>query len=267
MKTHLYYGPSFPEKGWVPAPRYLLRRQLVIEKMHNHKKGRVLEVGPGAGVLLYELALAGWRCCALEPSAPAFAIAKEIHGGSNGAVIFDEPQTGWKELFDWLLALEVLEHIEDDAGALAQWRKWLKPGGRLLLSVPARKKKWNSTDVWAGHYRRYEKSELVALVVHAGFDIESVENYGFPLANMIQPIRSWYHARQLMKMQRDYAKSLSKRIGSEQSGILRTFEKRLYPLYNNFVGVCAMRLGLWLQRFFLNRDLGNGYLVEARRTD
>lgn len=267
MEFHPTFGPSLPEKGWVPAPSYLLRRNLVREILAPQPPQRLLEIGPGAAMLLYELAQDGWECTALEQSEDALALARLIHQGPAKAQLVNEPGGDWEGNFDWLLAMEVLEHIEDDSGALLQWRNWLAPGGRLLLSVPAHQEKWSPSDVWAGHYRRYERDGLEELLTRSGFRVESLHSYGFPLANFIEPIRAWHHGRLLARQTQQGDAELARKDGTEQSGISRSLEKRLYPLYANLLGSLFMKAAFSLQKRFLNSDRGTGYLVLARRSD
>lgn len=264
MDVHSDFGPVLIDDGWAPAPRYLLRRKLVLEILERATPTNILEIGCGTGALLYELSEAGWTCTALEQSEHALAIAKKLHQGTGGARIFSQPGA-WEGEFDWIICMEVLEHIENDLKALVTWSKWLKPGGTLLLSVPAHMEKWCHTDEWAGHFRRYEKAQLAELVGKAGFEVERILNYGFPVANMLEPLRSWHHGRLLKKSARDRQNRLSKREGTDRSGTSRSMEIRLYPILGSPVGVAAFRFADWMQRRFMNSDLGNGYLVVATK--
>jgi SAM-dependent methyltransferase len=74
--------------------------------------------------------------------------------------------------FDLVCALDVLEHLADDRAALGAIHHVLKPGGALLLSVPALRVLWGRQDVLAGHHRRYRRHELRERVLAAGFAIE-----------------------------------------------------------------------------------------------
>ena len=76
------------------------------------------------------------------------------------------------ETFDVVAAFDVVEHCEDDALAVAELTRVLRPGGRLLLSVPAYQWAWSDHDVRAGHYRRYTRPRLVRRVERAGLTVE-----------------------------------------------------------------------------------------------
>ena len=70
--------------------------------------------------------------------------------------------------FDLVCAFEVLEHIEDDAAAVRQWAARLRPGGWLLLSVPAHQRRYGPADELVGHFRRYDPARLTALLARCG---------------------------------------------------------------------------------------------------
>lgn len=68
----------------------------------------------------------------------------------------------WK--FDLITALDVMEHIQDDRGALAQLFSMLRPGGYLLLTVPAFMSLWDAHDERNEHFRRYSRRQLGELL-------------------------------------------------------------------------------------------------------
>lgn len=76
--------------------------------------------------------------------------------------------------FKSAIAINVLEHIKDDGKAFGNLNHLLKKGGKLLILVPAKKKAHTGLDKALGHYRRYEKKELINIVESAGFAIEKI---------------------------------------------------------------------------------------------
>jgi len=258
---HEYFGTVSIENGWVPAPGYVLRRQRILATLEPLLRGSLLEVGCGAGALVRDLHAMGFSCTALEMGGEAREIARRICADRPGLQIHSEPRPDWTGRFDYVLAFEVLEHIEDDRAAAEQWRSWLKPDGKLILSVPAHPERWNVSDVWAGHFRRYTRASLHAVLESAGLAVGHFETYGFPLINLIEPVRALHHGRRL----RERSKAGDMREASAHSGIDRTLETRLYPLQSSRVGVGILKLCARLQEIFRNRELGTGYLITASR--
>lgn len=257
-------GPSAPEHGWIPAPRYLMRRALIMRELRTIQPCETLEIGPGAGMLLHELDARGFRCQALEMSGAARDIADTLAREAGRDIrFFEHPEADWTNRFGLVMAFEVLEHIEHDLDALRQWRAWLRPGGTLLLSVPCHMRKWNPSDVWAGHFRRYERAQLAELVQGAGFTVERLLCYGFPIANFIEQVRARRRAPEIQEGVDTTAPGKQK--GSARSGIDRRHILKWHPLLRSPLGKLAVRGADCAQRPFLNMDVGNGYLLRARR--
>lgn len=76
-----------------------------------------------------------------------------------------------KNNFDLVVALDILEHVDDDKKAILEISRVLKKGKFFLFSVPLRKENFSEIDKIAGHKRRYEISELIDLLTKAGFKI------------------------------------------------------------------------------------------------
>jgi len=74
--------------------------------------------------------------------------------------------------FDVVSAFDVVEHFNDDVGMLTEVHRVMRPGGTLLLSVPAYQWAFSAFDVRAGHYRRYTTKRLRDTVQRAGFTVE-----------------------------------------------------------------------------------------------
>lgn len=252
-------GPAAPELGWVPAPRYLMRRARIMRMFSDVVPGRLLEIGSGAGALLIELSKRGFRCEALESSAQARQLLQSMSASSGVNIPAQAvPANDWGGAFDVLCAFDVLEHIEDDRSALLQWREWLKPGAKLLLSVPAHMKLWSAGDVWAGHFRRYERRGLQNLFADCGLRIETFECYGFPLTNLGERIATPSYAKRLR------ANTASNRQqNNDRSGTDRGPHLKLYPLLRSPIGKLGLRTFFTIQNAFISTNLGTGYLVMA----
>ncbi|MBI3288997.1 MAG: glycosyltransferase [Elusimicrobia bacterium] len=74
--------------------------------------------------------------------------------------------------FDTVVSFQVIEHIEDDAAALKTSARLLRPGGRLVLMVPAHQAIYGAMDKALGHFRRYEETDLREKLAGAGFEVE-----------------------------------------------------------------------------------------------
>lgn len=83
------------------------------------------------------------------------------------------------EKVDGIYLIDVLEHLQDDQSYLNDFFAKLKPGGRLFIYVPARRELFSDFDKKIGHYRRYDREELIQKVKAAGFEIESVHYHDF----------------------------------------------------------------------------------------
>jgi len=87
--------------------------------------------------------------------------------------------------YDLVAVLDVVEHIEDDVAALAGMRSLLRPGGKILIAVPAHQWMWSAHDVVNHHHRRYSKTTLKAAIAQAGLVPERLGYFNsllFPLA-------------------------------------------------------------------------------------
>lgn len=87
--------------------------------------------------------------------------------------------------YDLVALLDVIEHVGDDRAALAAIARRLRPGGRILLTVPAHQWMWSGHDVLNHHHRRYSRKALVALVRDCGLKLDRIGYFNsilFPLA-------------------------------------------------------------------------------------
>jgi SAM-dependent methyltransferase len=137
---------------------------------------RVLDAGAGIGTFTALAAAAGAEVTALEPN-PAFV--SHLRERFPEVTVVEAPAEAlWPGLgeFDSILCLNVLEHVRDDAAALRGFCEALRPGGALLLLVPAHPRLYGGYDRAAGHERRYDRRTLRARVEAAGFDVETLRH-------------------------------------------------------------------------------------------
>jgi SAM-dependent methyltransferase len=155
----------------------------------------ILEIGCSGGPLLQRLRAAGYTdLTGIDVSAPAIELAV-ARGVSNVSVMDGAALAFASARFDVVIASDVLEHIEDEAKALGEWTRVLKPGGQLLVFVPAHAYLWSEHDVVNHHFRRYSRQGLVAALARAGLRVRrsSFWNAGmfFPTAALRMGRRLW----------------------------------------------------------------------------
>jgi len=127
-------------------------------------RGEVLEVGAGLGTHTSALLGEGVRrWVALEPDESLASHARESLGVAAAPIEVRHCTSGQlsaAETFDAILYIDVLEHIEDDAGEIARTFHHLAPGGHLIVLAPAHQVLYSAFDAAIGHFRRYSRGML-----------------------------------------------------------------------------------------------------------
>ena len=255
--------PPEEPAAWVRPPRFLLRLDLVRRLLPRlPRELPVLEVGYGAGAMLEELAARGFGpVVGIDFSESAARLARRRLARFPAAArpklmraTLDALDPA-RSRFGSILAFEVLEHVQDDHGFLAQAFDLLAPDGRMLVSVPAHQRRFSAWDEMVGHFRRYEREELRARFTQAGFQVEVLWCYGFPLANVLDRLR------RVIATPPEPGSAEALRLRSAESG-------NVIPargLVRLLVRPATMAPFLLAQRLFLGSDRGDGYLVLARK--
>jgi SAM-dependent methyltransferase len=189
---------------------------------------RVLDFGAGTGTFAIPLHRSGVSVIAIEPDA-------NLRSRLTGFGIDARPgiEAVASESLDLIYTFNVLEHIEDDAAVAGELARTLKPGGRLIVYVPAFAILWTAMDRKVGHFRRYRRPGLVALLAASGFRIvaaDYVDSVGF------------------------FATLLYRLSGDRGADINRS----MLRLYDRFVFPLSILLDRFLARF-----LGKNLLVVA----
>ena len=150
---------------------FIGRREKIISAFINYlvKPAYILEIGAGTGYVAKGLQNEGYRVAVADIHLSGLRYAREK--GISECFQFDLFEPPFQEKFDAIGMFDVLEHLEDDAGALCQVSKMLKPGGRLIITVPAHQWLWNHDDVIASHKRRYSREMLVQKVEQVGYQV------------------------------------------------------------------------------------------------
>jgi 2-polyprenyl-3-methyl-5-hydroxy-6-metoxy-1,4-benzoquinol methylase len=158
------YGSQFDEieraHWWFAG-----RRAVILAALARFvtKGSRVLDFGCGAGGLTAELARV-YAVVGVDFSAPAVAVAQ----GRGLDVRLLGPADTLPSGFDAVCAFDVLEHVEDDAGELRRLASSVRPGGIVMVTVPAYRLLWGRMDEVAGHVRRYRLRQLDSTMRKAG---------------------------------------------------------------------------------------------------
>lgn len=150
---------------------YRARRDILADYIGRYaglpKDARILEIGCGTGHNLPMLAAFG-DVDAIEIDAAARDIASARLGKPVGEAPLPELTGVPERSYDLIAVLDVVEHIEDDVAALAGMARRLKPGGKILVTVPAHQWMWSAHDVVNHHHRRYSKATLAKAIADAG---------------------------------------------------------------------------------------------------
>ncbi|MBT8395718.1 MAG: class I SAM-dependent methyltransferase [Gemmatimonadetes bacterium] len=147
---------------WWYRARARVIRELALTLMPPFPS--VVEVGCGTGGVLAALP-DDWERIGVDPAEKAIGLGRSLYPDLDLRVgLAPEAVKEDLERADLVLICDVLEHVEDDGGLFSQIVRCLKPGGHLLLTVPANPKLWTDHDVTHGHFRRYTRGSLAALL-------------------------------------------------------------------------------------------------------
>ncbi len=140
------------------------------KKLLIQKDARVLDIGCGSGILIRDFqAMVKWIGGVEVSSIALQNIRNEALGQIARASAIELPFADGS--FDVVTCFDVIEHLENDAGGIREISRVLKNGGMVMLNVPAYQWLWSDWDVSVGHFRRYSRRELAALLVRCGFHV------------------------------------------------------------------------------------------------
>jgi SAM-dependent methyltransferase len=149
---------------------------------------RILDAGCGSGRNMADLALRG-TVAGVELASPSLDVARERGVGEVWAGSLEEPLPFGDGSFDLAVALDVLEHLRDDAPAWHELARVVAPGGRLVVTVPQYAWLWGEHDVLSHHHRRYTRALLVERARPAGWSAERLTAFNSTLLPAVAAAR------------------------------------------------------------------------------
>lgn len=145
----------------------------IVGKFSEHITGLTVDLGVGAGYQIAHYKDRAQRVVAVDYSPQLLSWLRERYPDPSVEPRQVDLLGAWEELkpmqADTVLALDVLEHFEDDDAFLGKVAGILRPGGKLCLKVPANASLYSSVDEASGHYRRYDPEALRRKVEAHGF--------------------------------------------------------------------------------------------------
>ncbi|WP_284320909.1 class I SAM-dependent methyltransferase [Dyella acidisoli] len=217
--------------------------------------GRFIEMGAGTGHMTRIFLERGFFGASHDLGRDSRQMMREnLSFAQERMVVVDRLSELADESFDYLFAFEVLEHIEKDREVMREWIRYLKPGGRVLISVPAHQRKFGRSDELVGHVRRYEKGELRTLLMSAGVADIHIVNYGFPVTEFTRRL-----SNRLIKNDQSYDDMTPEQRSVRSAQTKPAIINKALSLISGdlFVPFC------FVQRWFYQYDLGDGYVASG----
>ena len=194
---------------------------------------------------------------AYEPDEASSTVARRrLDRIGTGQVINDFLPDHPDRQYDVVAAFEVLEHMKNDREALHRWATWLRPGGDVLLSVPANPRRFGAADRYAGHYRRYTKTGLRSVMIEAGTQDPEIAVYGMPLGYLLERVRNRIASRKLN----------GPPVSPEERTIGSGGRLQIDTHFSPLVWATTLPFAV-IQRPFESSKMGIGFVAQARKPD
>jgi SAM-dependent methyltransferase len=196
-----------------------------------HIGGRVLEVGAGIGTFTRRLASVAEHVTALEPNRYCFQRLTQETSDLKNVSRYEMPVEEFHatvardRLYDTVICMNVLEHIEDDTAVLREFRSLIAPGGRLVLLIPAVPLAFGEIDRRLGHYRRYTKGGLRKLFRETGWRPLHLRYF-----NLIGLLGWIWNTKVFVK-------------DAQSDGQIRVFDRVVVPVISRIESVLPMPVG------------------------
>lgn len=180
------------QRHWWFVTKKAIILDIIDRTRQSDRNSSALDIGCGAGLMLDALAARG-HTCGMDMSDDAIGFSKEIFDGTvkKGSLPDDVPYA--TDSFTLITALDVIEHVDDDVGALKALRSRLADNGVAVITVPAYMFLWSAHDEVNQHKRRYTAKELTSKLKAAGFSIEKLSYFNtllFPVVYVVRKLNN-----------------------------------------------------------------------------
>lgn len=229
-----------------PQP-HVIMKDILINKLITRSglsyNAQFLDIGCGRGRILKMLSDRGLKGVGIDFQDVCLEICqKRLHG--TGVELKKSLDDIPGRTFDLIIMSSVLEHIKDDQGYLMTISRLLNPGGFFLFTVPGDMRLYGKRDIAYGHYRRYEKEELIEKLANADLHVHTLWSYGI---NTISRIYRMIIDKDLNKNDSASKFDSTGKSAIESDGFEKI--KRMYPFYSKLMFLYKSQL------LFLNTNI------------
>ncbi|MFO7947503.1 MAG: class I SAM-dependent methyltransferase [Armatimonadota bacterium] len=231
---------------WFVGRRWLVRELLEeYAPEPRQRPRRIVDIGCGTGGTMKALEGTG-EIFGCDVSRTALTFCRR-RGFQRLVCSYGEALGLADEAFDVVVNCDVLEHIEGDVEALAEMFRVLRPGGIVILTVPAHPYLWSEHDEALAHLRRYRRSEFESKLQEAGYSVEKLSAAVFFVFPVILTFR------------------LLQRLLPKKPGEPKT-DLRILPTWLNNTLISLLHLETWLTRR-INLPIGTSFVAVARKPE
>lgn len=171
---------------------FVTKKAIVLDTISRYfgspAGAKVLDIGCGSGLMLNSLEKVG-ETFGMDMSDEAISFSKEVFNGRVEKGFLPDRIPYDENFFDLIVALDVIEHVDEDLASLRAIHSRLASGGKAVITVPAYMFLWSSFDEMNEHKRRYTLSELNRKLVQAGFTVEKITYFNTLLFPAVFAVR------------------------------------------------------------------------------
>jgi len=191
-KSNFKLYSKFNEDFWYVQARRDLLEKIFLKHFGKRSNLKILDAGCGTGFNCVTLSSFG-RVYGVDLNSSAIAQARKCD--YTKLFLKDVNSLKYRNYFDAIVAIELIEHIRDDQAAIHHFGRYLKPGGILILTTPAFEFLWSADDDLAMHERRYSRKRIRHIITRSGMKIQVLTYryfFTFIPASIIFILQKWY---------------------------------------------------------------------------